>query len=130
VGSAFKRVGRWEWTQAKHDTHLVLIHLDAFDQSPNYLALCLPIGLLQSQVHLDRELLYPPDEHPELAFDLGLVLEAQRLSFQLVEALPKAKHPRLKFGFLHETLCIAVDQARDPATQLAQLHLDLLPFLR
>jgi hypothetical protein len=106
----------------------VLIDLDAFDQRPNDLALCLPIGLLQAQVHLGRKLLYPPDKHPKLALDLGLVLEAQRLSFQLVEALPKAKHPRLKFGFLHETLCIAVDQARDPATQLAKLRLDLLPF--
>jgi hypothetical protein len=80
-------------------------------------------------LHLGRKLLELPDEHPELAFDLGLVMEALRFCFQLVEAFPKAKHPRLKFGFLHEALGIAVDQARDPAPQLAQLQLDLLAFL-
>jgi hypothetical protein len=115
VGSPFKRVRRDAGTEPKHDTHLVLIHLTPFDQGPNNLAACLPIGWLQSQVYLGRELLYPPDEHPELAFDLGRVLEALRFCFHLLDAFPEAEHPRLKFGFLHETLCIAVDQARDPA---------------
>ena len=129
VGSPLKRVSRSAGTEPKHDTYRVLIDLDAFDHGPNDLAACLPIGVLQAQLHLGRKLLEPSDKHPELAFDLGLVLEALRFCFHLVEAFPKAQHPRLKFGFFHEPLGIAVDQARNPATQLAQLHLDLLAFL-
>jgi len=92
VGSPFKRVRRDAGTEPKHDTHLVLIHLNPFDQGPNNLAACLPIGWLQSPVYWGRELLYPPDEHPELAFDLGLVLEALRFCFQLLDAFPEAEH--------------------------------------
>lgn len=107
----------------------MLIDLDAFDYGPNDLATCLPIGLLYAQLHLERELLYPPDEHAELAFDLGFVTEALRFSFQLVDAFAEAAYPRRKFGFLHEALCIAVDQARDRTPERAHLRLDLLPFL-
>ena len=57
MGSALKRVSRGAGTEPKHDTHLVLIDLDAFDHGPNDLAACLPIDLLQSQVYPERELL-------------------------------------------------------------------------
>ena len=121
VGGTVKRAVRSHRGEAKHNTDLVCVDLDSFDQGTNELATCLPIGVLQTGAHLSGELLQPPDDQAELAVAFGLVLEALQRLLRLAAAFPQAGDAWLKLGFVNEALGVAIDQARNPPTERAEL---------
>ena len=100
-----------------------MVNLDPLHHRPYDTTLGLPAQMIQGVGHGRGEVVQMADNQPQIALRRRLLGKVFRLRFEDHHALLEARHAGLEFALLDEPLGVAVDQAPDPLSQLADLGL-------
>jgi len=119
TGARHKRAG----CNSKHDSHLLLGHLDAPHQGSDELPTRRPVRVCESFVDSLREVLHAPDDELQLRVEQALVSQLVELPLEIDESFLGSLDSRLELRLLEEALGIAIDHACDASLYFADLSL-------
>jgi hypothetical protein len=113
----------------KDDMYLVQSTLNPSNDCPNNLTFAVPLQLLKVLMPLGRKLVHTAHDQRECTVKRLFLGKLLALGFDRRTPLPQLPHAWLECLLFQQTLCIAINEARQALVQLASLVLSCYPLL-